>query len=366
MKRKPIKLGKMEVNLLWFDSMGAKSSSFFVETPDLRLLVDPGVAVMQPSYPLPEVEKEKLAEEAFQRIEEAADRAEAIFISHYHYDHHTLPSGAEGIYEGKRLWVKDPNQWINGSQWKRSRLFLEELYLIFQGENPEDILIPPQKGEYPDPLANLPLVKGKKWGDYQQRKEELLKKGRKWFRNQSKKWRENSWVKEFKVGGVEVRFVDGQSFTEGRTKVRFTKPLFHGIEFARLGWIVGLVVEYEGHKLLYTSDLQGPQIEDYAQWIIEESPELLIVDGPTTYLLGYMLNLINLRRAIDNMCRIIRESSIKLIIYDHHNLREARYRERLKDVYRTAKSQGKSLLTAAEWFGQKPLILRIGHSANKK
>ena len=359
MRRNPINLGKMEIELLWFDSLGAKSSSFLVETPDIRLLVDPGVAVMQPSYPLPEAEKEKLAEEAFQRIEEAATRAELVFISHYHYDHHTLPSGAKGLYKGKRLWVKDPNQWINSSQWERGRLFLEELYTMFGEENPKNILIPPPRVEYPDPLATLPLVKGKKWGDYPQREEELLKKGRRWFSNQSKKWGENFWIKEFATGGVEVRFADGQSFSQGRTKVRFTPPLSHGIEFARLGWIVGLVVEYDGHKLLYTSDLQGPQIEDYAQWIIEENPELLIVDGPTTYLLGYMLNQINLRRAIENMCRIIRESSIKLIIYDHHNLREARYRERLRDVYRTAESQGKDLLTAAEWFGREPLILQL-------
>ena len=358
-KRNPINLGKMEVELLWFDSLGAKSSSFLVETPDLRLLVDPGVAVMQPSYPLPAREKVELAEEAFQRIEEAATRADTVFISHYHYDHHTLPSGAKGLYEGKEVWIKGPNQWINGSQWKRSRLFLEELYRLFQGGNREGLFSPPQKVEYPDPLTTLPLVKGRKWGDYQERKEELLKKGRRWFKDLSKKWQEGPWVKEFATGGGEVRFADGQSFAQGRTKVRFTSPLFHGIEYARLGWVVALVVEYEGDKLLYTSDLQGPQVEDYAQWIIAEDPDLLIVDGPTTYLLGYMLNQINLRRAIDNMCRIIRESSTKLIIYDHHNLRETRYRRRLEDVYRAAESQGKNILTAAEWFGQEPLILRI-------
>ncbi len=359
MEGKPVNLGDMEVNLLWFDSLGAKSSSFLVETPDISLLVDPGVAVMQPTYPLSEREKVELADEGFQRIEEAAERADAVFISHYHYDHHTLPSGAEGIYRGKRLWIKDPNQWINGSQWERSKLFLEELYAIFRGGDLEDILIPPQRAEYHPPLDELPIVKGKRWGDYQQRKEELLEKGRRWFKNQSKKWKENFWVKEFKAGGVEVRFADGQSFTQGRTRIRFTRPLFHGIEYARLGWVIALVVEYGGHKLLYTSDLQGPQVEDYASWIIEEDPEFLIVDGPTTYLLGYLLNQINLGRSINNMCRIIRESSAKLILYDHHNLREAKYRDRLKGVYRTAEREGKNLFTAAEWFGQKPLILRI-------
>jgi predicted metallo-beta-lactamase superfamily hydrolase len=33
---------------------------------------------------------------------------------------------------------------------------------------------------------------------------------------------------------------------------------------------------------IYTSHLQGPGIEDYAQWIIKENPDILILDGPPT------------------------------------------------------------------------------------
>ncbi|MEE8299774.1 MAG: hypothetical protein V3R28_00540 [Desulfatiglandales bacterium] len=40
-------------------------------------------------------------------------------------------------------------------------------------------------------------------------------------------------------------------------------------------------------------------IEDYAQWIIKENPDILILDGPPGYLFGYMVNRINLQRAID-------------------------------------------------------------------
>ena len=39
---KPITIGKIRVHLVWFDSMGAKSSCLLIETPDVKILVDPG------------------------------------------------------------------------------------------------------------------------------------------------------------------------------------------------------------------------------------------------------------------------------------------------------------------------------------
>ena len=70
-----------------------------------------------------------------------------------------------------------------------------------------------------------------------------------------------------------------------------------------------------------------------------------------------MLNLINLRRAIENMKKIIRSIDSELIIYDHHLPREPRYRERVKEVYETAKEEGKDVLTAAEYLGKEPAVL---------
>jgi len=42
----------LEVNPVWFDSMGAKSTCTKVVTRDTSLLIDPGAAAMQPSYPM--------------------------------------------------------------------------------------------------------------------------------------------------------------------------------------------------------------------------------------------------------------------------------------------------------------------------
>ena len=53
------------------------------------------------------------------------------------------------------------------------------------------------------------------------------------------------------------------------------------------------------------------------------------------------------------------------IILDHHLLREPRYAERLADVYEVAKEAGKKVLTVAEWFGKRPLVLEAAGMPEK-
>ncbi|MFW6144932.1 MAG: hypothetical protein ACOC55_05115, partial [Candidatus Natronoplasma sp.] len=119
---------QIEVKPVWSDSLGAKSMCVKVKTSDTSMVVDPAAAVMQKSYPLSTERKYTLLDEARREIEKACEGAEHAFISHYHYDHHFLP-GTQGIdfekvFSGKEIWMKDPNRWINPSQWKRSRKFI--------------------------------------------------------------------------------------------------------------------------------------------------------------------------------------------------------------------------------------------------
>ncbi|MFQ6082875.1 MAG: MBL fold metallo-hydrolase [Candidatus Aminicenantia bacterium] len=356
---KPIKVGEIKIELIWFDSMGAKSNSFLIKTPEIKILVDPGAAIMQSSFPLSPSEKYQLRNKALDKIIAAAQKADVIFISHYHYDHHTLPEEVSEIYKNKKLWIKNPNFCINYSQWKRARKFLGQLFLFLEGKELEDLFYYPEEIKFSSPEQDIPLALTKDYGDYQPRKNELLQRGKRWFKKMSRLWSKRLWVREFSGEKVEVKFADEHSFKSGSTRVRFTSPLFHGIEYDRLGWIVGLIVEHNQSKILYTSDLQGPIIEDYADWIIKENPDVLIVDGPATYLLGYMLNQINLERAITNVCSILQKIRPKIIIYDHHLPRDLRFKERMFKIYQTAEIEDQVLLTAAEWFGQEPLILTL-------
>jgi len=106
-------------------------------------------------------------------------------------------------------------------------------------------------------------------------------------------------------------------------------------------------------------------VEDYADWIIRENPNIAIIDGPPTYQLGYMMTQTNLRRALENMKSILRNTEAELIIWDHHLLRDIRWRERVRDVLEEAKKLNKKLITAAEFYGKKP-IADIAGKARKK
>lgn len=340
---------------VWFDSMGAKSSSILVKTGSISVLVDPGIAVMHGSFPAPPEAKHKWCVEGFQEILKSSVEADIVVITHYHYDHFT--DFDERIYRDKIVLAKNPNYFINDSQRSRSLEFYRHLYGS-QGIDLDDVLEEPEEFSLEDPMSELPHASSKSFGDYDSRRSELLAKGLKWFWRRVEKWRRYRRIPQLKLPALKVRFADGRKFKFGDLTLRFTKPLFHGIEFSRVGWVLGLVVEHGGWKLLYSSDLNGPIIEDYADWIVSEKPDVIILDGPMTYMLGYTLNRINLGRALENAIRIVQGSGAKLILYDHHLPREPRFRERTKPVWTIAEKEGVTLTTAAEYLGLKPAVLR--------
>ncbi|MFP4051872.1 MAG: MBL fold metallo-hydrolase [Thermoplasmata archaeon] len=348
----------IEVEPIWSDSMGAKSLCVKVNTEDTTIVIDPSAALIQKSYPLDTDKKYQLLNKAKEKITKESQEADHVVITHYHYDHHFLPDDEHldfpKIFTGKKVWIKNPNEWINYPQWKRSRKFIRSLMNYKQEK--EDITSldeyekEPEKKDYEDPLDELPMLKEIDEGDYSDRREELHKKWRKKFIKRTKMWNDKKPIEEPK--NLEIYFADGKSFTEGNTTVRFTKPLFHGIEYSKTGWVIVVIIENGGEKFLYTSDVQGPTIEDYAQWIIKENPDFLIMDGPATYLLGYMLNNFNLNRSIRNAVRIVEETDFETILYDHHVTREKNFREKTKDFW----DAERKILTFREYLEDKPAL----------
>ncbi len=349
---------KIDFTPVWFDSLGAKSMCTLVKTSDVSVVIDPGVAVMQPSFPASREQKLRWMVEARSAIKAACSEADLIVVSHYHHDHYM--SFDEGIYDGKIVLAKDPNRYINDSQ----RLRAEELYGEFAeallGRRLEELERYREAESFPDPMELLPKARSLSYGNYAERKTELLEKGRKWFLKRVERW--NSWklIPELKSKNCRVLFSDGKEYVFGETKLRFSRPFFHGIEYARVGWVIATTILKGGEKLIHTSDLEGPVIEDQAEWIIKENPDILILDGPSTYLIPYMLNLINLRRAVRNLCKIIEEAeNLSLVIYDHHLLRDRRFKDRVREVYEKSLEVGVEVTTAAEYLGKDPAILRV-------
>ena len=359
-------LEDLGIKLLWFDSLGAKSASVLIDACGERIVIDPGAAAMQPSYPLPNDEKVRLRDKALRVIESACYGASTIVITHYHYDHHVRPSQGKfinprkALLGGKLLIIKNPNKYINESQWARAREFLKELIELGGGEF-KDFLSEPLETSFKDPTERLKHALSKDFGNYSSRRAELLRRGRKWFEGLvNKLWSSKKWVLEDELpDGTRIMWGEGKSLKIGCVELKFLGPWFHGIEYDRTGWVMPVVIKVKGKVVVYTSDLMGPQIEDYAYAIINYRPDVIIADGPPTYLFPYMLNKINLKRAIDNMNLIIEKAKPELVIYDHHLLREWRWRERVAQVFEVAREVGVKLMTAAEYLGNEPLIDKI-------
>ncbi len=342
----------IDFELVWFDSFGAKSSCTLVRTDNITVLIDPGVAIMHPTFPASWAKKAWWVEQGWREIKKAAKEADLVVISHYHWDHFS-PEDMD-IYKGKLILAKNPNHYINDSQRKRAMNFYEKICATFGGE--ELKLKEPEGRTYTDPTESLKSVK-KEHGDYDERRQELLLQGKRWFENRVRKWKNYKIIPEMRFDEVEIRFAEGKVFTFGNTKIRFTNALFHGIEYSRVGWVFMTIIEHKREKFVHSSDVDGPIIEDYADIIIRENPKYLVLDGPMTYMLGYTLNNINLNRTIENACRIVEKVDFDVMIWDHHLPREPNFREHTKKVWMLAEKLEKNMTTAREFrFNKMPVV----------
>jgi len=253
----------------------------FVETDDLKVLIDPGVALAPVRYGLePHPLEWQRLDEAWEAIKQYAENAEVLIVTHYHYDHHD--PGSPELYKNKTVFIKHPTQNINRSQQERAALFLE-------------------------------AIKG------------MPKK-------------------------LEV--ADGKNFQLGKTFINFSKAVCHGTN-PRLGYVTEVSIKSNSEKFLYTSDVEGPSLEDQIGFILAEKPDVLFADGPMTYMLGYRYSYKSLEISNNNLVKAIKETSLNTLVLDHHFLRDLNYKARIKPVYEAAEKRGVKVVTAAEFCGRK-------------
>jgi predicted metallo-beta-lactamase superfamily hydrolase len=110
-----------------FDSFGVRSMSTYLQLGDLRLLIDPGVALGPTRYGMGPTQAEFQAlEYARALIIEFCKKAEVLAVTHYHYDHHPFPDDLEmyrTCFSEKTVFAKDRRQNINLSGKQRGKIF---------------------------------------------------------------------------------------------------------------------------------------------------------------------------------------------------------------------------------------------------
>ncbi len=170
----------------------------------------------------------------------------------------------------------------------------------------------------------------------------------------AKHWKENINYSQKKRAYVfyekfsnlcDLRYVDSQKFDFSGIEIQFSKPFPHGNEKTRLGFVIMTTIDDGKFRFLHASDVEGPIVEESADYIVSQNPDLVVIDGPATYFLGYRFSKRDLERSIKNLIKI--GKNVPKVILDHHLLRDLKYKERLKDVY----SLG-NFVTFAEYKGE--------------
>jgi uncharacterized protein len=291
-------LEKMKVTPLAAESFGVRSMCTLVETPDVTVLLDAGVSLAPYRFSLlPHPVEFQTIMRLRKRIAEAADKAQVVTISHYHFDHHT-PSyedwlvnwtqqteTAKQIYQGKRVLMKNPRENINASQ------------------------------------------------------------------------RQRAWMFQ-KTGGKHAQSLesaDGKIFTFGETTLHFSEAVSHGPENSMLGWVIMTAVECGGERFMHAPDVQGPMATRTAELVRAEKPDVIIVGGPPFYLGGFKVDEAQLKCGLDNLKRIIEIAQVTIL--EHHALRDEQWRQRAEPLFETANAFGHQLVTAAEFAGEKNIFL---------
>ena len=274
----------------------------FVETGDLKVLIDPGISVAPRFSLMPHPREYAERNRCRVAIREAAQKADIITISHYHYDHHTpnyvdtvycgsSPEEARAIYAGKPVLAKDTKSHVNMSQRRRGWLF--------------------QKVS-------------------------------------------SKFVDRFDVA-------DGKTIRLKETELRFSCPVPHGEKDSELGWVLMLIITHDGEKVMHSSDVQGPSSPETLKMILAEKPDLLIVGGQPLYLVGTKVLDATIEDGFRNLEKIAR--SVPVTILDHHILRSEDWRSHAGRVFEKAEKHRNQVVTAAEYAGKTETLLEARRKA---
>ena len=165
--------------------------------------------------------------------------------------------------------------------------------------------------------------------------------------NKSQKKRGSDFQKQIK-DCCQLTYADDSLYSFGETTLCFSPPFFHGPENVRLGYVIMTTIKHGNTTFVHASDVQGPVTKEATDYIINQKPNLLIMDGPPTLFLGWRFSKQNLNDATNNLNHIIEKTKCDVIL-DHHLLRDLKYKQRFPEPYQNYPTHIK---TFAEYLGK--------------
>jgi predicted metallo-beta-lactamase superfamily hydrolase len=268
----------------------------YVETGDLKILLDPGISLAPRRYGLPPHPRElRRVEELRVVMSGYVSRATYIFISHYHRDHFTVPY--ESIYMGTK---KDT--YID--------IYKGKVVLI---KSPRDL-------------------------------------------NYSQKMRYYGLIRAIKGIANKIIEADGITSEIGSTLISVSEALPHGPEGSRTGKVISITVDDGDQRLTFMPDVQGPISEKAVSHVISMKPSILVIGGPPLYL-SQVFSQGDIEAGIKGLLKIIDRASPRELVITHHTLRSIDWRNSLSEIFSRALARGVEIITYAQIVGKEEELL---------
>ena len=191
--------------------------------------------------------------------------------------------------------------------------------------------------------------------DFYERKVLLLKHPRRNI-NFNQKKRAKLFLQSFRSKASKVEYAEDAEFAFSDTKLKLSPAVPHGEVHSKTGFVVMCSISHAGEKLVFASDVQGPQTDDVVKWIVDEDPNMLILSGYPSYL----------RQRADprvfeacnqNLIEILARTNTKTMLLDHHLTRDLEYKEKIAATVQKARLMGRQITTAAQYLGLEPELL---------
>jgi len=168
--------------------------------------------------------------------------------------------------------------------------------------------------------------------------------------NFSQKKRAAYFIEKIKDLPKKLEYCDGKEFKFGKTRIKFSQPVFHGTN-PRLGFVVEVLIDDGKYRFIHTSDVEGPNQENQTNFILENKPNLVFCDGPLSYII-YRFGTNALKNSVQNMIKIIKSCPLDAFVVDHHLLRDLKWRDKIGEAFKEAEKKKIKLETSAEFLGK--------------
>lgn len=289
-----MKTGAIEIHALASESMGVRSLATQVFTPDIRITFDASAALAFRNSLEPHPLEYQALDDSLKRIHNSIGQSEIVTISHYHYDH-VRPSFTNNQYNFSSL---------------------EDFHNIYSSKI-------------------------------------ILAKDSRDMINPSQRRRAYYFQKDLDELAKEIHWVDGRSYSFGKTRVEFSQPLPHGPKDTRLGYVLCTIVEHSSTRFLFAPDVQGPIEKQTLAYILDSKADLAIIGGPPIYLKRFTES--QKTDALNSLITLA--ATIPILVIDHHLMRSLDWEKWLYPVKVVSERAGNMIITMAELNGLKNTCL---------